>query len=184
MTNQKELKNLKRIQIIGLIIVCVLSCLMVLLFMILVPSEYIPGILMIFFSLAGVPVVWGYWKGRRLLREGESAVATITTYKMTMEDDDKVFLPEFEFTVRETQYKAISSQGYRSFNKDYKIGEKVNVRYMRDNPQKAEIDNAVKKNVTMLFVATVFLLILMAGGVLLLISPHHHLDWLIGFLSK
>lgn len=81
--------------------------------------------------------------------------------QVNIDGGDESFKPKFKFTYKQKEYTETSIFG--SNPKAYKIGEKVEVFLMIDNPEKAEINNF--KTIYFMFVAS-----LVTGIILAVIS--------------
>lgn len=117
----------------------------------------------------GVPGYYLYRYFTRLKREGVSAVATITGYVESKNideyDNPKVsYYPCFEFSAQGKTYNIQSGEEY-SIQK-YKTGDKVDIRYLPDNPQRAVIDDKSAGKIEPFWLAYIWILL---GGIVVLI---------------
>lgn len=111
--------------------------------------------------LFGVPFIRLARGSSRIQKQGVSATATITGFVKTVDSDgNDSYYPCFEFDVRGKVYSVQNRVTYT--NVKYQTGDKVNIHYLPDDPQQAEIDDKQASGVAWVF-SCVFILAFIIG---------------------
>lgn len=133
---------------------------------VLIHSRYVLwGTTWIFTGAAiGMPIGYFFWGLLRLRLRGKSTTATVTRYTQHVDSDNGKlsYCPYFEFYTGGNTYTVQSHVAYTYMK--HQIGDKVNIRYLPNDPENADIDNNFMLG--LMFVLTCICFLAMVVGVL------------------